>query len=370
MNQSLSPIEGQVAITPGVRYVTTPDGVRIAFWTLGEGLPLVYLTGGPWSHVELWDVPACRQWNQRLAQSRRLVRYDVRGTGLSQRAVADHSLNALLLDLTAVVDGLGLERFALFGAADAGPLVVAYAARYPDRVAHLVLWCTWARSADLRLTRSPVWLGLLDQDWDLLPDTCAHLALGWPMGDIGRAAARRLIESVTPEVARAALAAVSQFDVTDLLPRLRMPTLVLHRRDIPWLPVGIARALASPIPDARLIVLEGESLAPFVGAAEPVASAIDEFLHEGAGQAAPLAALGAARDHEDAHLTDPIETRLTARERQVLRLLATGSTNAEIANELCLSTRTIERHVANSYAKIGARGRADATAYALRCGLV
>jgi len=163
---------------------------------------------------------------------------------------------------------------------------------------------------------------------------------------------------------------VSTFDVTDLLPRLRMPTLVLHRRDIPWLPVDVARSLASQVADARLIVLEGDSLAPFVGLTEPAACASDEFLQEKAGRVAQRAARGAAPDREDAHLADPPATRLTAREVEVLRLLATGSTNAEIAQELCLSIRTVERHVANSYAKIGARGRADATAYALRCGLI
>jgi len=359
-----------MANEPRVRYVTTHDGARIAFWTFGKGLPLIYLAGGPWSHVELWDVPACRQWYERLARNRRLVRYDVRGTGLSERGVSDHSLDALLLDLTAVVGSLGLERFALLGAADGGPLAVAYAARYPERVAQMILWCTWARSADLGLTRSPVWLGLLAQDWDLLPDACAHLALGWPAGDTGRAAARRLVESVSPEVARAALAAVSAFDVTDLLPRLRTPTLVLHRRDIPWLPVDVARALASQIPDARLIVLEGEALAPFVGATEPVARAIDEFLQENAERAVPRAVSVAAPDRQDARPTNPTAIRLTAREVEVLRLLARGSTNAEIARELCLSIRTVERHIANSYAKIGARGRADATAYALTRGLI
>jgi hypothetical protein len=127
MNQSLTEVEAHVAAEPRVRYVTTHDGVRIAFWAFGHGMPLVYLTGGPWSHVELWDVPECRQWYERRTRNRMLVRYDVRGTGLSQRAVSDHSLDALLHDLTAVVDGLGLDRFALLGAADAGPVAVAYA---------------------------------------------------------------------------------------------------------------------------------------------------------------------------------------------------------------------------------------------------
>jgi pimeloyl-ACP methyl ester carboxylesterase len=263
---------------PRIRYAPTADGVSIAFWTLGEGVPLVYMAGGPWGHVELWDISECRRWYERLAQKRMLVRYDVRGTGWSEREVSDHSLDALVADVEAVVDRLGLDRFGMFGAFDAGPVAIAYAARHPGRVSHLILWCSWARTSDIRSPRIRAWLGLLDQDWELMTDTCAHLALGWPAGETGRHAAQRLRESMTPEVARAALEAMSKFDVTALLPALEAPTLVLHRSDIPRLPSGIARSLTSRIPDARLRVLEGESTAPYLGDTEAAASAIEEFL--------------------------------------------------------------------------------------------
>src|SRR5215203_152347 len=161
-----------------------------------------------------------------------LLRYDVRGTGYSEREVSDHSLDALVADVGAVVDRLGLDRFALFGAFDAGPVAIAYASRHPDRVSHLILWCSWARTSDMRSPRIRAWLGLLDQDWELMTDTCAHLALGWPAGEVGRHAAQRLRESVTPEAARAALKAMGQFDVSALLPSLKKPTLALHRSDI------------------------------------------------------------------------------------------------------------------------------------------
>jgi pimeloyl-ACP methyl ester carboxylesterase len=247
---------------PRIRYAITVDGVSIAFWTLGEGAPLVYMTGGPWGHVELCDIPECRRWYERLVLERMLVRYDVRGTGWSERDVSDHSLDALVADAEAVVDCLKLDRFDMFGAFDAGPVAIAYAARHPERVSHLILWCSWARSSDIRSPRIRAWLGLIDQDWELMTDTCAHLALGWPAGEVGRHAAQRLRERVTPEAARAALEAMGHFDVTELLPRLEVPTLVLHRSDIPWLPVDVARSLASRIPDARLNILEGSRLRP------------------------------------------------------------------------------------------------------------
>ena len=174
---------------PRIQYARAADGASIAFWTLGRGTPLVYLAGGPWSHVELWEIQECRRWYERLAHERMLVRYDVRGTGLSERTVSDYSLEALLLDVEAVVDRLGLARFALFGAADAGPVAIAYAARHPEQVSRLVLWCAWARGAETDSPRIRAWRELLERDWELMTDTCAHLALGWSAGPIGRRAA-------------------------------------------------------------------------------------------------------------------------------------------------------------------------------------
>jgi pimeloyl-ACP methyl ester carboxylesterase/DNA-binding CsgD family transcriptional regulator len=356
---------------PRIRYAITADGVSIAFWTLGEGEPLVYMAGGPWGHIELWDIPECRRWYERLAREKMLLRYDVRGTGYSEREVSDHSLDALVADVEAVVDRLDLGRFDIFGAFDAGPVAIAYAARHPERVSHLILWCSWARTSEIRSPRIRAWLGLIDQDWELMTDTCAHLALGWPAGEVGRHAAQRLRESVTPKAARAALKAMGTFDVTELLPRLKVPTLVLHRGDIPWLPVSIDRELASRIPDARLMILEGESTAPYLGDTEATASAIDEFLGEvEEGRTAQREAGAPASKQDGSGPTRGYPHGLTAREVEVLRYLAGGRTNDEIAEELFVSVRTVERHVANIYGKIGARGRANATAYALTHNLI
>src|SRR5215210_3916620 len=308
---------------PRIQYATTADGVSIAFWTLGEGVPLLYMAGGPWGHIELWDIPECRRWYERLAQKKMLIRYDVRGTGWSERDVSDHSLDALVTDAEAVVARLELDRFDMFGAFDAGPVAIAYAARHPERVSHLILWCSWAKTSEIRSPRISAWLGLIDQDWELMTDTCAHLALGWPAGEMGRHAAQRLRESVTPEAARAALEAMGQFDVTALLPELKAPTLVLHRSGIPWLPVDIARALASGIPDARLTVMEGESTAPYLGDAEATASAVDAFLGEGEeGRTARLGARAPGAEQEEPRQTRAYPDRLTAREAEVLRRLA------------------------------------------------
>ncbi|GMQ75279.1 MAG: hypothetical protein BMS9Abin01_0526 [Gammaproteobacteria bacterium] len=126
---------------PRIRYATAADGARIAFWSLGEGRPLIYMTGGPWSHMELWDIPECRQWYERLSADRQVVRYDMRGTGLSQRDVADFSLEVQLGDVEAVVETLAVPSFDLFAATDAGPVAIAYTAHHPEQVTRLALWC-------------------------------------------------------------------------------------------------------------------------------------------------------------------------------------------------------------------------------------
>ncbi len=204
-----------------------------------------------------------------------------------------------------------------------------------------------------------------------------QLALGWSGVNVGRSAAEHLRESVTSDVARAALAAADDVDVTDLLPQVAAPTLVLHRRDISWLPTHVARDLASHIPDARLTLLDGESTAPYLGDTEAAAQAIEEFLdaeertvdvrQEVGVSSVPSAGVGAKLERSQS-IACP--DGLTGREVQVLRLVAGGRTSKEIATELVLSVRTIERHVENIYGKIDARNKADATAYALTRGIV
>ncbi len=359
-----------------IQYATTTDEVSIALWTLGQGDPLVYVVGGPWNHLEMWDVPECRGWYERLAQKRMLVGYDVRGTGLSQRDVTDFSLEARLMDLEGVIDHLNLNRFSLIGAADAGPVAISYAVRHPKKVANLILWCSWVRGADIISPRIQAWRGLIEEDWELMTDTCAHLALGWSEGEMGRRSAEYLRENVTRDVARASLAAGDTVDVTGLLPQVNAPTLVIHRREIPWLPVDVARALASQIHNAQLILLDGESTAPYLGDAEAPADAIEDFLDsEESGKRLPQEGgashlPGAAESDPERGTVEGYPDHLTEREAQVLKLVAGGRTSREIAAELVLSLRTIERHVENIYGKIGARNKADATAYALTRGIV
>ena len=266
---------------PPIQYAQTADGVSIAFCTLGEGAPFVY---APlfFSHIQLeWQFTEYRRWYQRLAARRMLIRYDGRGTGLSDRNIADYSLDANVLDLEAVVDRLGLERFALFGFYHTGLAAIVYATRHPERVTHLILWHAFARASDyVGSPQVEATHALLDKDWELFTETIAHDRLGWSQGEPAQHFAALMRECVTPEYTKAFKRATREFDVTALLPQLRVPTLVLHRRQYSRVPVDIARGLASRIPEARLVLLEGASSVPYLEDMDAVVRPIYEFLGE------------------------------------------------------------------------------------------
>jgi class 3 adenylate cyclase len=262
---------------PRIQYARTADGVSIAFWTLGEGPPGVQMPNLPWSHIQLeWQLPGCGRWYERAAENRKLVRYDGRGTGLSARNVADYSVDAHILDLQAVVESLGIQRFALVSSRAACPVAIAYAARHPEAVSHLVLWCPWvpqeARSQAFRALRE-------GGDWELYTEAAAHAALGWLTGEEAHRYAAYMRECVTPETTRSIYDALAEFDVTTVLSQVRSPTLILQRRQVAVLPsLEVAKGLASGISDARLALLEGASDIPWVGDEEAVLAAVDEFL--------------------------------------------------------------------------------------------
>ena len=274
---------------PRIQYAQTADGVSIAFWTLGEGAPLVVMPTIPFSHIQLeWQIPEYRHWYELLAEGRRLIRYDGRGAGLSDRDVSGFSLDAFVMDLEAVVERLGLDNFALFAAIHSGPVGITYAARRPEWVSRLLLWCTYSRGSEwLQQPQGQSLRSLVDKDWVFYTETVAHAMLGWSAGEAARQFAALMRESVTPEAAQATYAATLGFDVAALLPEVKCPTLVLHRRQYPMLDVAVAKGLASQIPDARLALLEGSSIAPFLGDVEAAVRAVDEFLGEGEEATAP-----------------------------------------------------------------------------------
>ena len=269
---------------PRIQYATTADGINIAFFAMGDGAPLVQMPVGPFSHTQAeWGIAGFRGWYERLAETRRLIRYDGRGSGLSQRNVTDFSIGALLLDLEAVVDHLRVERFALVAPVLAGPVAVAYAVRHPERLTHLFLWCSYARGDD-HFGQGPVQSihSLINVDWTLYSETLAHVFLGWSAGEPARDVAAYIRECTAPEAAEQAVGAAIKFDVVNLLKNVKTPTMVGHRRQFSWVGLDAARVLAAGIPDARLTILDGESLAPWVGDLEAMVNILTEFVAEAA----------------------------------------------------------------------------------------
>jgi pimeloyl-ACP methyl ester carboxylesterase/tetratricopeptide (TPR) repeat protein len=204
------------------------------------------------------------------------------GNGLSQREVADLSLDAHVRDLDAVVSQLGPEPVTLLGVFHSGPAAIAYAASHPDRVSHLILWCTYALGSDYwRAPQAEGLRALRQTDYRLFVRTGAHELLGWEDDAQAARFAEIMEAAVSPEEADRLIASTRSIDVTAALPQIKCPTLVVHRRQMRWLDVALSRSLASSVPGARLLILEGPSPLPAAGDIDVAARSIGEFLEWG-----------------------------------------------------------------------------------------
>ena len=282
-----------------VRFCTASDGVRIAYATSGDGPPLVKPAN--WlTHLEYdWESPVWRHWLRELSRDRTLVRYDERGCGLSDRDAADLSFDAWVRDLETVVDAMGLERFPLFGLSQGCAVAIAYAARHPERVSRLVLYGGYAQGAFPR-ARTPeeraeaeLVMHQLPQFWGRdnpafrLFFAARFLPDGTPEQMHWFSELQRL--TTTPEVAVRLRSTAADIDVSDLAPRVRAPTLVVHATGDAVVPFDQGRLLAALVPGARFVSLESRNHVLLEG--EPAwARFTDEvrrFLDEGADTARP-----------------------------------------------------------------------------------
>ena len=214
------------------------------------------------------------------------VYYDGRNTGLSSKS-EDYSVDAHLRDLDTVVDALGLDRFSLYGSRRSGPIAIKYAATHPNRVSHLMLFCASADGAGLIDRRYDAMMELARSDWELAALTFAQEAYAWEGGQLSKQQATYLQETFTAEEFIALFDAVRAFDASQFLEQVKCPTLVLHRKGVREPPLESAQLLAARIPDAHLVLLEGDSPVAFLGDVESLARAINEFLADGE-EATPL----------------------------------------------------------------------------------
>lgn len=350
-----------------IRFCEADDGTRIAYATIGSGLPI--LRASHWlSHLEFdWESPIWRPWLTGFARDRTLVRYDERACGLSDWNVADISFDAWFADLEAVVAAAGLARFALFGMSRGAPLAVAYAARYPQRVSHLILAGGYARGRcrrgqplqdeEVRLELDLVRIGWGRENpafrrhftSQFMPDGTLE-QIRW-FDDLQRV-------SVSPENAARIIQVSSLIDVSDLLPKVKVPTLVLHARGDARIPFEEGRLLASAIPGARFVPLDSTNHVLLEG--EPAWSRFWQEVRAFLGGAAGVA--GADRPTEAL-------PALTAREQQVLELLARGLANEEIAVRLGIAAKTVRNQVSAIFDKLQVSTRAQAIVSAREAGL-
>ena len=357
-------MSANLAAQQKIRFCKSADGVQLAHALSGEGPPLVKVANFL-THLEFdWRSPVVQPFLLELGRGRTLVRYDPRGCGLSDRNVQDLSLETWVADLEAVVDAAGIERFPLFAHSQGAAIGIAYAARHPDRVSHLILLGGWARSVMKRnLTPAQV---------DEMRTLVKLAGIGWgkenpayrqvftslliPDSSSEQAESYNELERMctSAECAARIFSSVGKLDVADLAPRVTCPTLVMHAQGDASVPYEEGRLIAGVIPNSRFVLLQGRNhiLLPHEGAWKQFFAEFRAFLR-------PNGTAGA----------DDAFAGLSAREGEVLELIARGLDNAQIAVRLDLSEKTVRNHITHIFGKLQVESRAQAIVRAREAGL-
>lgn len=346
-----------------IRFTRGP-GRRIAWARSGDGPPLV-IAGWWMSHLELnWREPRFRAFVDALGRHRTVIRYDAPGTGASfDGELPPASVEGETAALAAVLEAAAAGPVDLIAASSGAPIGLAYAAAHPERVRRLVLYGGYASGsgiADAR-TRTAI-AGLVREHWGLGSRVLADLFM--PSADAAEREAFVDFQrgSASAERAARALEAVYRFDVAARLDQVRVPSVVLHRREDRAIPFDLGRQLAAGLPEATFVALSGADHYPWYGDSEQMLRAT---LH-----ALGVAEGGDPSPPHEAAIQDPGDQDLTERETEVLALIASGLSDRAIAERLMLSPHTVHRHVANLRTKLGLPTRAAAVAAATRRGLI
>ena len=349
-----------------VRFCTSADGTRIALALSGTGPPLVRVANW-FTHLDFDRHSAVWQhWFDFLSDGHSLIRYDPRGSGLSDRDVDDFSLDRWIEDLDAVVQCAGLTRFPMIGLCQGGAVAAAYAARYPERINRLVLYDSYpfgahAEGVPDRLAQEARALAqMIEVGWgkktgafrevfaNLLVPQAGKEALQW-IGEMQR-------RSASARNARLMWDAFNHFDIRDVAGDIVAPTLVFHGRRDAMVPFEAGRKLASLIPGAQFVPLETDNhiLLPKEEAWRTFCRELDGFLEH---------------EHEADHGRNAALDILTARETEVLDGVARGLSNRDLADLLRLSEKTIRNHVSAIFSKLEVESRAQAVVLARDAGL-
>jgi pimeloyl-ACP methyl ester carboxylesterase/DNA-binding CsgD family transcriptional regulator len=346
-----------------LRFCRSRDGVQIAYARHGTGPTLVIATC--WlSHLQHdWESPVWRHFLADLGEFATVIRYDERGHGLSDWGVEDHSLEARVGDLEAVVEDAGVDRFALMAMSQGGPVVIDYAVRHPERVSRLLFYGSYATAfidpTPEQLEMAATLEAMIKVGWARPDSAFRRVFTSMMIPDASEEQMRWLDElqrvSVSAETAVIARQQRSQANVIDLLPSIQVPTLVLQSLRDQMNDFADSRLLATHIRGARLVALDSAN--HIVLEHEPAwrtfVTEVQAFIEpDRRSMSMPPAA--------------SVTGLLSTREAEVLRLAATGLDNDGIAAELVLSVRTVERHLQNAYMKLGVQGKAARTAAVAR----
>lgn len=338
-----------------IHYLRTPDGVQLA-WADASAGPLLVKAANWLTHLEYeWESPVWGHWLRFFSDHFRLVRYDERGCGMSDWNLGDLSPDRWVEDLDALVAAVApRERFALLGISQGTVAAVSFAARHPDRVSHLLIYGGYARGWSHRgdpegLRTYQAITDLIRFGWGkenpafrqiftsrFIPGATEE-QMGW-FNELCR-------KTTSPKVAAELMEVHAKGDVVDQLERVRTPTLVVHARNDQAVPLAEGRLIASAIPGAEFVELDSSN--HILLESEP---AWDRF------RGAVLEFTGLGQTVGE----DPIFRKLTTREREVLTLLTEGLGNADIAERLSLSEKTVRNHVSNLFDKLGVWSRAQA----------
>ena len=256
------------AMRQEIRFCTAPDGTQIAYATVGQGPPLVK-TANWLNHLEYdWQSPVWRHLLRALAKDRLLVRYDERGNGLSDWDVEDISFEAFVSDLETVVDAVGIERFPLLGISQGCAVSIAYAVRHPERVSRLILYGGYAkgrlkRGSQASSEEAAAMATLMRHGWGQENPAFRQMftSLFMPGATNEQAQWFNDLQRITtsPENAVRIRRTIDEIEVSELLPQVAVPTLVLHCRDDAVSPFDLGRRMAAIIPGARFVALEGRN---------------------------------------------------------------------------------------------------------------
>jgi pimeloyl-ACP methyl ester carboxylesterase/DNA-binding CsgD family transcriptional regulator len=331
-------------VRQAVSFLADRKGRSVAYAKVGRGRPLICCETGFVTNLDvLWSNPANRRFIEALAAAHTVIRFDQPGVGLGDHVAATEGFSERVEVLEDVIDRLALEQVDIFATSQAGPAAITYAARHPERVGRLALFGTFAEGPALGNARvQAALIELCLVEWGLASGTLADV---WCPDDLaGRQFWAKLMHSsITAQRAATMFAEAFSTDVSDLLPLVHAPTLVLHRRRDRCVGFEHGLALAAGIAGARFVSLEGGDHLLYAGDVDSIIEPTVEFLSP----------------DEPRSTTD----QLTARELEVATLVADGLTNSEIAARLHISRRTTDAHLEHMRDKLGFRSRAQIAAW-------